>query len=305
MRGKIIAVTNQKGGVGKTTTAVNLAACLAWLGVEVLLVDTDPQSNTTSGVGVALTDEQKSIYDLLVSQVPAAEAVTKTVCARLSIIPSRSSLTGAEVELVETPEREFILKKALLPIKNAFDFIIIDCPPSLGLLTINALTAADAVLVPIQCEYYALEGVSLLNTTIDQVRKGLNTELAIEGILLTMGDPRTNLTKQVIDEVRKFFQDKVYETMIPRNIRLSEAPSHGKPIIAYDEQCFGSQCYLAFAKEVMKRNGCAVPAAKPQRKKSRRRVLIERLRRFATQQVSPGSRDGSDEAEEEEVPKTV
>ncbi|MBP3040003.1 ParA family protein [Bacillaceae bacterium Marseille-Q3522] len=249
--GKIITIANQKGGVGKTTTAVNAGACLAYLGKRVLLVDIDPQGNATSGVGIEKADVNQCIYDVLVDDVEAVKVIRPTAIENLYAIPATIQLAGAEIELVPTISREVRLKRALENVKNKFDFIIIDCPPSLGLLTINALTASDAVLIPVQCEFYALEGLSQLLNTVRLVQKHLNHDLKIEGVLLTMLDARTNLGIQVIDEVKKYFQNKVYRTIIPRNIRLSEAPSHGQPIIIYDPKSKGADMYLDLAKEVM------------------------------------------------------
>ncbi|WP_078378446.1 ParA family protein [Sutcliffiella halmapala] len=249
--GRIIAIANQKGGVGKTTTSVNLGACLAYIGKKVLLVDVDPQGNATSGVGIAKAEVEQCIYDILVEDVEAKKVILPTKVENLSIIPATIQLAGAEIELVPTISREVRLKRALDDVKNMYDYIIIDCPPSLGLLTINALTASDAVVIPVQCEYYALEGLSQLLNTVRLVQKHLNTELMIDGVLLTMLDARTNLGIQVIEEVKKYFQDKVYRTIIPRNIRLSEAPSHGEPIIIYDPKSRGAEVYLDLAKEVV------------------------------------------------------
>ena len=249
--GRIVAVTNQKGGVGKTTTSVNLGACLAYIGEKVLLVDIDPQGNATSGVGVEKGDVQQCIYDVLVDDVDVKETIKQSKVENLSIVPATISLAGAEIELVPTISREVRLKKALEKVKDEFDYIIIDCPPSLGLLTINALTASDAVVIPVQCEYYALEGLSQLLSTVRLVQKHLNHDLMIDGVLLTMLDARTNLGIQVIEEVKKYFQDKVYRTIIPRNVRLSEAPSHGEPIIIYDAKSRGAEVYLELAKEVV------------------------------------------------------
>jgi len=249
--GKIIAITNQKGGVGKTTSTVNLGASLALLGEKVLLVDIDPQGNATSGVGINKGDMNECVYDVIVNGLDAAEVCVPTEVDNLSIIPATIQLAGAEIELVPTISREIKLKKALDKIKEEYDYILIDCPPSLGLLTINALTAADSVLIPVQCEYYALEGLSQLLNTIRLVQKHLNKQLMIEGVLLTMLDARTNLGIQVIDEVKMYFQDKVYKSIIPRNVRLGEAPSHGKPITIYDPKSKGAEVYLELAKEVM------------------------------------------------------
>lgn len=248
---KILAIANQKGGVGKTTTSVNLSACLASLGNHVLLVDIDPQGNATSGVGVEKGEVETCIYDVLVDDAAIEKTIVHTKLEGLDVAPATIQLAGAEIELVPTISREVRLKRALEKVEKKYDFIIIDCPPSLGLLTINALTAADAVIIPVQCEYYALEGLSQLLNTIRLVQKHLNEDLSIEGVLLTMLDARTNLGLQVIDEVKKYFQDKVYQTIIPRNVRLSEAPSHGEPIVVYDPRSRGAQVYLEFAKEVM------------------------------------------------------
>lgn len=248
---KIIAITNQKGGVGKTTTTVNLGACLATLGKKVLLVDIDPQGNTTSGVGINKADVAYCIYDVLINEVNPKDAIVDTAIENLKIIPATIQLAGAEIELVPTISREIRLKKSLHLVKNMFDYILIDCPPSLGILTINSLTASDSVIIPIQCEYYALEGLSQLLNTVRLVQKHLNTSLQIEGVLLTMFDARTNLGIQVIEEVKKYFQQKVYRTVIPRNVRLSEAPSHGQAIITYDPKSKGAEVYLELAKEVV------------------------------------------------------
>jgi chromosome partitioning protein len=249
--GKIIAVANQKGGVGKTTTSVNLAACLAYIGKKVLIVDVDPQGNATSGIGIEKADVSQCVYDILIDEVETKKVIIPTDVENLYIIPSTIQLAGAEIELVPTISREIRLRRALEQVKDDYDYIIIDCPPSLGLLTINALTASDSVIIPVQCEYYALEGLSQLLNTVRLVQKHLNKKLRIEGVLLTMLDARTNLGIQVIDEVKKYFQDKVYKTIIPRNVRLSEAPSHGKPIIVYDPRSKGAEVYIELAKEVV------------------------------------------------------
>ncbi|CAM3054238.1 ParA family protein [Sporolactobacillus spathodeae] len=247
---KILAVANQKGGVGKTTTAVNLSACMATLGCKTLLVDIDPQGNATSGSGVDKGEVDECIYDVLVEEKDIKDVIKPSTVDNLDVVPSAIQLAGAEIELVSTISREVRLKRALEKVKDIYDYIVIDCPPSLGLLTLNALTAADSVIIPVQCEYYALEGLSQLLNTVRLVQKHLNHHLAIEGVLLTMLDARTNLGLQVIQEVKKYFQDRVFRTIIPRNVRLSEAPSHGKPIIIYDTRSKGAEVYLDFAKEV-------------------------------------------------------
>jgi len=248
--GKIISIANQKGGVGKTTTSVNLGACLAYIGKKVLLIDIDPQGNATSGAGIDKGDVHQCIYDVLVDDVDIKDVIMQTGVDNMFAVPATIQLAGAEIELVPTISREVRLKRALDQVKDDFDYILIDCPPSLGLLTINSLTASDSVLIPVQCEYYALEGLSQLLNTVRLVQKHLNHDLMIEGVLLTMLDARTNLGIQVIQEVKKYFQNKVYQTIIPRNIRLSEAPSHGEPIIVYDSKSRGAEVYLDLAKEV-------------------------------------------------------
>ncbi len=247
---KIIVIANQKGGVGKTTTAINLAASLAVAERKTLLIDTDPQANATSGVGVTPA-EGKTIYQVLVEGLPAEHAVAETQMPYLSLLPSHINLVGSEIELVEFKDRERILSSALSPLRSQFEFMVIDCPPSLGLLTLNALTAADAVLIPVQCEYFALEGLGQLFNTINMVKKNLNPNLDIEGVLLTMFDSRLRLSNQIVDEVKKYFGDKVFATVVSRNIRLSEAPSFGKPIILYDAVCSGTRNYMELAKEVL------------------------------------------------------
>jgi len=248
---KVISICNQKGGTGKTTTSVNLAYALAHFGKKTLLVDTDPQGNATSGVGVNKNVLQKSVYDLLISKYTAEEVVLKNVFPCLDLIPCNINLTGAEVELVGVLSREMRLKKALQHIREQYDFVVLDSPPSLGLLTLNSLVASDSIIIPIQCEFYALEGVSQLLKTINLVKEGLNLNLEIEGVLLTMADFRTNLTNEVINEIRNYFKEKVYKTIIPRNIKLSEAPSFGKPIMLYDHSSLGAKRYLEFAAEFL------------------------------------------------------
>lgn len=250
---QIISVANQKGGVGKTTTTVNLGACLASLGKKVLLVDMDAQGNATSGVGIRKPDVTQDIYDVLVNELPIADATLITEHENLSIVPATLQLAGAEIELTSMMARESRLKGSLAEVTDLYDYILIDCPPSLGHLTINSFTASDSILIPVQCEYYALEGLSQLLNTVRLVQKHFNPELEIEGVLLTMYDARTNLGNEVVAEVRKYFREKVYETIIPRNIRLSEAPSHGMPIIDYDPRSRGAEVYQALAKEVVNR----------------------------------------------------
>lgn len=251
MEPRVIAIANQKGGVAKTTTAINLSACLAAAKRKVLLVDIDPQGNSTSGVGVERDKLEISIYDVLLGEADMEEALINLPFENLDLIPANISLAGAEIELVGMKDREYRLRNALQVIKNNYHYVFIDCPPSLGLLTINALTAADRVLIPIQCEYYALEGVGQLLQTINLVQRRLNPQLELEGVLLTMFDARTNLAIQVVDEVKDFFGNKVFQTIIPRNVRLSEAPSHGKPVITYDPRSRGAQLYQELAQEVM------------------------------------------------------
>jgi len=249
--GKIISICNQKGGTGKTTTTVNLSAALAELNKKILIIDADPQGNATSGVGVNKNELETSIYDVFLNKCPAEDAIITNVYQNLDIIPCNISLTGAEIELVGALSRETRLKKAVEPLRDKYDFIFIDSPPSLGLLTLNALVASDKIIVPIQCEFYALEGVSQLMNTLSLVKDGLNSSLSIEGVLLTMADFRTNLTTEVINEIRGYFKEKVYQTIIPRNIRLSEAPSHGKPITQYDNHSIGARRYRELANELL------------------------------------------------------
>lgn len=248
---KVIAVANQKGGVGKTTTSVNLAACLAALDRKVLLIDSDPQGNATSGYGVDRRDLKNCIYDTIINEVPMQDVIIASKYKNLDILPANIQLAGAEIELVSLMNREGRLKKALERVKHNYDYVIIDCPPSLGLLTVNGLTAASSVLIPIQCEFYALEGVTMLMNTIQLVQRNLNPALKLEGIVMTMFDSRTNLSQDVVGEVQKYFKSKVYKTVIPRNVRLSEAPSHGEPVLYYDSKSKGAQVYMDLAREVI------------------------------------------------------
>jgi chromosome partitioning protein len=254
--GKAIAIFNQKGGVGKTTTNINLAACLALKGKKILILDIDPQGNTTSGMGISKKGLEKTMYEVLISdKLEPIDAIIPTRVKNLDIIPASVQLAGAEIELVQLEGREKRLKKALDKIKGNYDYIFIDCPPSLGLLTINSLTAVDSVLIPIQCEFYALEGVSQLMSTIDLVKKSMNTTLEIQGVILSMFDGRTNLSIQVVEEVKKYFKEKVYTTVIPRNVRLAEAPSYGMPITEYDPKSKGAEAYIEFAEEFLELEG--------------------------------------------------
>lgn len=250
---RVVAIANQKGGVGKTTTAVNLSACLGEMGRTVLVVDNDPQGNATSGLGVDKNSVEVSLYDCLMGSVDPSRVVKATPYRGVWLLPSSIHLAGAEVEMVNTPERETLLRKVVGRIRENYDFVFVDCPPSLGLLTVNALVAADSVLIPIQCEYYALEGLTQLLNTIKLVRSRLNSSLELEGVLLTMFDGRTNLSMQVAEEVKKYFREKVYKAVIPRNVRLSEAPSYGKPISVYDPRSKGTEVYRELAEEVVRR----------------------------------------------------
>ncbi|MBR3939758.1 MAG: ParA family protein [Bacteroidales bacterium] len=252
--GKIISIANQKGGVGKTTTAMNLSAALAVLEHKVLLIDADPQANATSGLGVESEDVDNSAYECFVQQLDARECIVETTTPNLYLLPTRIDLVGAEIELVDMPNREMFIKNALEPIKDEYDFIIIDCSPSLGLITVNALTASDSVIIPVQSEYFALEGLGKLLNTIRIVQTRLNTNLSIEGILITMYDARLRLAKQVVEDVRTHFKSMVFETLIYRNTKLSEAPSHGESIIMYDATCVGATNYLNLAQEILERN---------------------------------------------------
>lgn len=252
---KIFALCNQKGGVGKTTTAVNLATCVAMVGKKVLIIDLDPQGNATSGVGVEKNLDQKTVYDLIIGDVESAKAILDTPIRNLSIIPSNANLSGAEIELINEAGREFILKNSLVSITDQFDYIFIDCPPALGLLTLNALVASDGMIIPLQCEYYALEGLGQLLKTHELVKQRLKPSLQISAVIMTMADWRTNLTNQVIDEVRGHFHDLVFETVIPRSVKISEAPSFGKPVVTYDPHSKGAAFYKKAAAEFLKRFG--------------------------------------------------
>ncbi|WP_298962923.1 ParA family protein [uncultured Methylobacterium sp.] len=262
---RILAIANQKGGVGKTTTAINLGTALAAIGERVLIVDLDPQGNASTGLGIDRHQRRLSTYEVLAGEADLAEAVQATAVPRLSVAPSTMDLLGLEMEMASAPDRATRLRRVLAPLAEApgsepFSYVLIDCPPSLNLLTLNALAAADAVLVPLQCEFFALEGLSQLLRTVEQIKTALNPRLTIQGIVLTMFDPRNNLSSQVVADVREFMGDKVYETMIPRNVRVSEAPSHGKPVLLYDLKCAGSQAYLRLASELIQREG-RLPAA--------------------------------------------
>ena len=257
--GKVIAIANQKGGVGKTTTAINLAASLAVLERKVLIIDADPQANTTSGLNFSPdNDEQRTLYEVMIGKIDVEDALIQTELAGLHMIPSHINLVGAEIEMLEMPDRESVMRKALMPIRDRYDYIIIDCSPSLGLITVNTLTAADSVIIPVQPEFFALEGLGKLLQTIRLVQSGVNPKLTIEGFVVTMFDGRTKVHTQVVQELREHFQDMVFKTIIQRNIRLSEAPSHGKPIILYELMSIGSSNYLSLAREVLERNGQTV-----------------------------------------------
>jgi len=264
--GKILGVVNQKGGVGKTTTAINLAACLAIEGLKILLVDCDPQANATSGLGFQRDDNRHSIYDVLMGDSPALQVILPTSIDMLFLLPGSKNLTGANVELAAAEDRELRLRKALEPIQERFDLIILDCPPALDLLTLNALVAANSLIVPMQAEYFALEGVSEIISTLERVRAAFNPELVIEGVLLTMYDDRTNLAQQVTETLREYFRDRLFCTVIPRNVRLAEAPSHGKPVVLYDARSRGSEAYFELAGEYLARNHIESPRSAARKK---------------------------------------
>ena len=253
--GRVIAVANQKGGVGKTTTAINLSACLAEKGQKVLAIDMDPQGNMTSGLGIDKDEVEKNIYDLMIGQAGVDEVLQKEAIENLDVIPTSIDLSAAEIELIGVDDKEFIIRNAVQPIKDDYDYIIIDCPPSLSMLTINAMTTADSVLVPIQCEYYALEGLTQLIHTIELVQNRLNPDLDIEGVVFTMYDARTNLSLQVVENVKSYLNQNIYKTIIPRNVRLAEAPSHGLPINLYDPRSSGAESYDLLAEEVIENGG--------------------------------------------------
>ena len=260
--GKILGIVNQKGGVGKTTTAINLAACLALDGLKILLADCDPQANASSGLGVQRDDNRHSIYDVLMGEVPASQVLLPTEIGNLTILPGSKNLTGANIELASAEDRALRLRSALASVQENYDLVILDCPPALDLLTLNSLAAANSLIVPMQAEYFALEGISELISTLERVRAAFNPQLTIEGVLLTMYDDRTNLAQQVTQTLREYFKDRLFKTVIPRNVRLAEAPSHGKPVALYDARSRGAEAYFELAAEYMERNKIANPRAK-------------------------------------------
>jgi len=275
--GKILGIVNQKGGVGKTTTAINLAACLALDGLKILLADCDPQANATSGVGVQRDENRNSIYDVLMGDVPAAQVLLPTEIANLTLLPGNKNLTGANIELANAVDRATRLRTALAEVQTHFDLVVLDCPPALDLLTLNSLAAADSLIVPMQAEYFALEGISELVSTLERVRAAYNPRLIIEGVLLTMYDDRTNLAQQVTETLRQYFKDRLFRTVIPRNIRLAEAPSHGKPVALYDARSRGTEAYFELAAEFMERNNIPNPRAEARKQAAAEALASGRL----------------------------